>query len=270
MAYAFSFIKPCMPASRSRPPESEAWLHEIKLDGWRGQLHKSGSLVRLYSKRGNDLSFRFPDIVAAAAQMQTGDVVLDGEITAVNADGVPDFEALQRSDKEAMQTFWAFDLLRSGQQDLRASALVKRKARLAELIGEQKNPHLRYVEPFEDGEALLAAGTRLGLGGIVSKKRDALYRSGPSHTWFTIKTGAWREAKQERRQWSKAQTERTALRADVRALKAESKTQSELLGEVSALVLEVYHSQDVVSETARTMEGRVFRLEKHAGFVKVH
>ena len=270
MAYASSFTKPCMPSSRSRPPASEAWLHEIKLDGWRGQLHKSGSLVRLYSKRGNDLSFRFPDIVAAAAQMAIGDVVLDGEITAVNADGLPDFEALQRSDEEAMQTFWAFDLLKSGQEDLRARALVERKARLAKLIGEQKNPHLRYVEHFEDGEALLAASTRLGLKGIVSKKRNAPYRSGPSHAWLTIKTTAWREAKQERRQWSEARAERTALRADVRALKAESETHSELLGKVSALVVEIYHSQEVVSETARHMEERVFRLEKHAGFVKVH
>ena len=53
-------------------------------------------------------------------------------------------------------------------------------------------------------------------------------------------------------------------------LKAESKTHSELLGKVSALVVEIYHSQEVVSETARHMEERVFRLEKHAGFVKVH
>ena len=179
MAYAFSFIKPCMPASRSRPPESEAWLHEIKLDGWRGQLHKSGSLVRLYSKRGNDLSFRFPDIVAAAARMPIGDVVLDGEITAVNADGVPDFEALQRSDKEAMQTFWAFDLLKSGQEDLRARALVERKARLAEVIGTQLNPYLRYVEHFEDGEALLAAGARLGLKAL--SRKIGLHRIAPAH-----------------------------------------------------------------------------------------
>ena len=113
--------------------------------------------------------------------MLIGDVVLDGEITAVNADGLPDFEALQRSDEEAMQTFWAFDLLKSGQEDQRARALVERKARLAKLIGEQKNPHLRYVEHFEDGEALLAASTRLGLKGIVSKKRNAPYRSCPSH-----------------------------------------------------------------------------------------
>jgi ATP-dependent DNA ligase len=267
---AFSFIKPCMPASRSRPPEGEAWLHEVKLDGWRGQLHKSGSLVRLYSKRGKDLSFRFPDIVAAAAQMPIGDVVLDGEITALNADGLPDVEALQRSDKQAIQTFWVFDLLRSGEDDLRARALVERKALLAKLIGEQKNLHLRYVEHFEDGEALLGASARLGLGGIVSKKRDAPYRSGLSHSWITIKTSAWREATQERRKSSEARAERTALRADVTALQAESKTQSELLGKVSAAVIEIYHGQEGLSETVRVIEERVFRLEKHAGFVKVH
>ena len=270
MAYAFSFIKPCMPASRSRPPEGEAWLHEIKLDGWRGQLHKSGSLVRLYSKRGNDLSFRFPDIVAAAVQMPIGDVVLDGEITAVNADGLPDFEALQRSDKEAMQTFWAFDLLKRGQGDLRARALVERKARLAEVIGAQLNPHLRYVEHFEDWEALLEAGARLGLEGIVSKKRDTPYRSGPSHAWIKIKTSAWRDAKEVRGKSSEARGGRTALRADVTALKADSKTQSKLLGKVSAATIEIYQGQEKLSETVRLIEERVFRLEKHAGFVKVH
>ena len=270
MAYAYSFIKPCMPASRSRPPEGEAWLHEIKLNGWRGQLHKSGSLVRLYSKRGNDLSFRFPDIVAAVAHMPIGDVVLDGEITALNAKGLPDVEALQRSDKQAMQTFWAFDLLLSGEEDLRPRALVERKARLAEAIGAQFNPHLRYVEHFEDGEALLEAGARLGLGGIVSKKRDAPYRSGPSHAWITIKTSAWRDATQERGKSFEAWSERTALRADVTALKAESKTQSKLLGKVGASVIEVYQGQEKLSETVRLIEERVFRLEKHAGFVKVH
>lgn len=270
MGYAFSFIKPCMPASRSRPPAGDAWLHEIKLDGWRGQLHKSGSLVRLYSKRGKDLSFRFPDIVAAAAHLPIGDVVLDGEITALNTKGLPDSEALQRSDKQAIQTFWAFDLLRSGEEDLRSQPLVERKARLAEVIGTQLNPHLRYVEHFEDGEALLEAGARLGLGGIVSKKRDALYRSGPSHVWLTIKTSAWRDATQDRGKSIQAQDERAALRADVTTLKAESHTQSKLLGKVSASVIEVYQGQEKLSETVRVIEERVFRLEKHAGFVKVH
>ena len=270
MAYAFSFIKPCMPASRSRPPAGEAWLHEIKLNGWRGQLHKRGSLVRLYSRRGHDLSFRFPDIVAAAAQMPIGDVVLDGEITALNARGLPDVEALLRSHKQAMQTFWGFDLLLSGEEDLRSRPLFERKARLAEAIGTQLNPHLRYVEHFEDGEALLEAGARLGLGGIVSKKRDAPYRSGSSHAWITTKTSAWRDARQERGKSSEAPGGRTASRADVAALEAEGKTQSKLLGKVGASVIEIYQGQEKLSETVRVIEERVFRLEKHAGFVKVH
>jgi ATP-dependent DNA ligase len=208
--------------------------------------------------------------VAAVAQMPIGDVVLDGEITALNAKGLPDVEALLRSDKQAMQTFWGFDLLLSGEEDLRSRALFERKARLAEAIGTQLNPHLRYVEHFEDGEALLEAGARLGLGGIVSKKRDAPYRSGPSHAWITIKTRAWRDAKQERGKSSEARGERTALCADVAALEAESKTQSKLLGKVGASVIEIYQGQEKLSETVRVIEERVFRLEKHAGFVKVH
>ena len=97
----------------------------------------------------------------------------------MNADGMPDFEALQRSDKEAMQTFWAFDLLKSGKDDLRARALVERKARLAEVIGTQLNPHLRYVEYFEDRKALLAASTRLGLK--VSSRRSGTHPIVPAH-----------------------------------------------------------------------------------------
>jgi ATP-dependent DNA ligase len=169
-----------------------------------------------------------------------------------------------------MQTFWGFDLLLSGEEDLRSLALFERKARLAEAIGAQLNPHLRYVEHFEDGEALLEASARLGLGGIVSKKRDTPYRSGPSHAWVTIKTSVWRRAKQERGKWSEAPGERRASRADVAALEAESKTQSKLLGKVGASVIEIYQGQEKLSETVRIIEERVFRLEKHAGFVKVH
>lgn len=270
VSMGYAFIKPCMPAARSRPPEGEAWLHEIKLHGWRGQLHKNGGVVRLYSRRGKDLSFRFPDIVAAAAQTPIGDGVFDGEITALNARGLPDFEALQRANKQAIQTFWAFDLLLSGEEDLRIRPLVERKARLAEAIGAQFNPHLRYVEHFEDGEALLEAGARLGLGGVVSKKRDSPYRSGPSHGWLTIKTSAWRDAMRERGKTFEPQGERGGVRADVATLKAESKTQSKLLGKVSASVIEVYQGQEKLSETVRVIEERVFRLEKYAGFVKVH
>ena len=92
---SFPFIKPCLPSSRTLPPEGPGWLHEVKLDGWRGQLHKCGGVVRLYSKRGNDLGFRFPDLARAVSRLPIDDVILDGEITALDAEGLPNFEALQ-------------------------------------------------------------------------------------------------------------------------------------------------------------------------------
>jgi bifunctional non-homologous end joining protein LigD len=193
----FPFIKPCLPSSRLRPPSGDAWLHEIKLDGWRGQLHKCGGEVRLYSKRGNDLSGRFSDLVRAVARMPIGNVILDGEITALDSHGLPDFGALQKADKNSLQSFWAFDLLRVGDEDLRSLALEERKAKLQKLCTADI-AELRYSESFDDAEALLKVSTRMGLEGIVSKKRDTSYRSGPSKTWLKIKTSAWREANRER------------------------------------------------------------------------
>jgi len=75
--------------------------------------------VRLYSKRGNDLGVRFPDIFRARSNLPIDNIVLDGEITALNGEGLPDFEALQRADKSAVQTFWAFDVIFNGDEDLR-------------------------------------------------------------------------------------------------------------------------------------------------------
>jgi bifunctional non-homologous end joining protein LigD len=119
----FPFIKPCLPSPRLKPPSGDAWLHEIKLDGWRGQLHKCDGEVRLYSKRGHDLSGRFRDLVRAVARMPIDNVILDGEITALDSEGLPDFGALQKADKDSLQSFWAFDLLRVGDEDLRSLAL---------------------------------------------------------------------------------------------------------------------------------------------------
>jgi len=88
----------------------------VKLDGWRGQLHKCGGEVRLYSKRGNDIGYRFPDVVRAAAVLPVGNVILDGEITALDGEGLPNFEALQWADRDYLPVFWAFDLMIEGRR----------------------------------------------------------------------------------------------------------------------------------------------------------
>jgi hypothetical protein len=61
------FIVPCSPALRARPPEGDAWLHEIKFDGWRIKLHKRGRDVAIYTKNGHDYTKRLPAIAAAVS-----------------------------------------------------------------------------------------------------------------------------------------------------------------------------------------------------------
>jgi bifunctional non-homologous end joining protein LigD len=137
-------------------------------------------------------------LVRSVAGLPIGDVILDGEITALDHQGLPNFEALQRADRNYLHAFWAFDLLRLGECDLRGLALEERKARLADLLSAADSVHVRYSESFEDGQALLEAATRLGLEGVVSKKRGSSYRSGRCHEWVKIKSTAWRDANRER------------------------------------------------------------------------
>ena len=126
------------------------------------------------------------------------DVILDGEITALNGEGLPDFEALQRADRNYLHTFWSFDLLRIGDSDLLGLPLEERKRRLQDLLGVTDGIHLRYSESFDHADKLLEAAVKLGLEGIVSKKRRNAYRSGPCQSWVKIKTALWREANRER------------------------------------------------------------------------
>ena len=89
---------------------------------------------------------------------------------------------------------WAFDLFR----DFRPQPLVKRQARLRVLLERFGCPAVSLSEPSEDGRALLRVAEERGLEGVVSKRRDAPYRSGEGRDWRKVKTAAWREANRER------------------------------------------------------------------------
>jgi ATP dependent DNA ligase domain len=73
------FIAPCLPTSAPLPPSGESWLHEIKHDGFRVIARKAGERVRLYSRPGNDLTYRFPLIVEAVAKPRSQSCIIDGE-----------------------------------------------------------------------------------------------------------------------------------------------------------------------------------------------
>ncbi|MGA7324048.1 MAG: hypothetical protein WBX25_06110 [Rhodomicrobium sp.] len=120
------------------------------------------------------------------------------ERSALDAEGLPNFEALQRADHRYLHTFWAFDFLRSGESDLRSVPLKERKSRLMELLSATDCTHVRYCESFEDTQPLLEGAVSFSLEGIVSKRRASIYHSGPCQSWVKVKTALWREANRER------------------------------------------------------------------------
>ena len=194
------FVAPQLCQTVAKPPAGEAWLHEIKFDGYRVQIRIEGGVARLLTRRGLDWTKKFAALAAAANALP--DSLVDGEIVALDRDGKPDFSALQAAiaggRTEALM-FFAFDLLHCDGEDLRGEPLRARKARLADLL-EGAPSTIRYVEHFAaDGAAVFASARDLGLEGIVSKRLDAPYRSGRTESWTKAKCrpahevvlGAW-------------------------------------------------------------------------------
>ena len=171
----------------------------MKFDGYCVQVHKVGSRVVIYSRNGHDFTERFPSIAQLLHELPVKAAVLDGEVVASNADGSPNFARLRvRWALPGTIHLWAFDLLALNDRDLRPQPLVKRQARLEALLERFGCPAVSLSEPFEDGLALLRVAEERGLEGIVSKRRDAPYRSGECRDWRKVKTLVWREAHSER------------------------------------------------------------------------
>ena len=166
-------------------------------DGWRLQVHKDNLRVALLSKNGHDYTDRLPTISAAVSRIAATSLIIDAELTASGADGIPDFMRMRfRKTASPMLCVWAFDLLYIDGVDVRAQSLVARKDRLRALITD--DPALRFSDGFDDGTRLLAEAERLRLEGIVSKRRDAPYRSGTRCGWIKVKCPGWRLRNRDR------------------------------------------------------------------------
>jgi bifunctional non-homologous end joining protein LigD len=191
------FIPPAIPVAKLVVPQGDAWLHEPKLDGWRLQAHKSGSLVTLLTRGGFDCTRRFPDIAEALQSLPASSAILDGELVAIGEDGLPDFGALHRGDRRNLR-FYVFDLLQHEDTDVRHEPLTTRRALLTEQLGSDQHTAVQVIEAFDDGVRLMFEAESIGLEGVVSKRRDTPYRSGTKSGWVKVKTRAWRAANGER------------------------------------------------------------------------
>jgi bifunctional non-homologous end joining protein LigD len=192
------FVAPELCASVDRPPTGEGWCHEIKFDGYRVQLRIEDGKATLKTRKGLDWTDKFQAIAKEADGLP--DVLIDGEIVALDHNGAPDFSSLQAAlsdGKTGSLIFYAFDLLFAEDKDLRPLPLEQRKAQLKQLLEartKSRTKLIRYVEHFETGgDAILESACKLSLEGIVSKKLGAPYRSGRSESWTKAKCRAGHE-----------------------------------------------------------------------------
>ena len=188
------FVAPQLTRLVDEPPSGGHWVHEVKFDGYRMQLRVVDGKARLLTRKGLDWTARFDAIARAAAKLP--DCIIDGEICALNQEGIPDFSALQAAlsdGKTGNLIFFAFDLLFEDKEDLRHLPLVSRKRRLEKLL-DTRNTHLRYVDHIlGGGKQVLLSACRMHLEGVISKRADAPYTSERGDDWVKSKCRAGHE-----------------------------------------------------------------------------
>jgi bifunctional non-homologous end joining protein LigD len=173
-------------------PEGPEWSYEIKWDGWRALAIKDGETVQLLSRTQRDLSARFPDARRAVERVSGNQAVIDGELVVFGPDGKPSFNLVQNWPKGGGRlAFIVFDLLHVDGVDIRDRPLSERRKRLESvttgsglvLSGELKG-RVRDLIP---------EARRMGLEGIVAKRRDCSYVCGEAGDWVKHKVSVGQE-----------------------------------------------------------------------------
>jgi bifunctional non-homologous end joining protein LigD len=191
-----AWIAPQLATLVAAPPPGDAWVHEVKLDGYRILLRVARGRVRLLTRNRQDWTERFPAAVEAASRLPVKEALLDGEIVVFDAAGVSSFQALQQAVGRGAGrslVYVAFDLLFLDGRDLRPEPLLARKKELARLL-EGRRGALRYSEHFDEpGQKVYERACRMALEGIVSKRKQAPYTAGRGPAWLKVKCVARQE-----------------------------------------------------------------------------
>jgi bifunctional non-homologous end joining protein LigD len=191
-------LKPMLAETGDAPHSSAQWRYEPKLDGYRVIAFVEGQSVRLQSRRGLDLTPFFPEIAAELAAQPGAQLLLDGEIVALDSEGRPSFNALQNRAQLKSATEIAaaqratpvvlvcFDLLHFAGLNLRGAPYSDRRRYLSQCL--LPAPHLQLVHVSDNAEQLYAAALEQGYEGIVAKRLDSTYQAGErSRAWLKLK-----------------------------------------------------------------------------------
>lgn len=189
-------LKPPLATLVDQPPidapgGANGWLYEVKFDGYRLLARAERKKIRLFTRNGHDWSAKLSALVEALQQFELAPAWLDGEIVVLDDRGIPDFQALQNAfdqDRSENIIYYVFDVPFYDGQDLRATPLVERKKLLASLFAKQSANTIRLSDTFEaSARDLLSSACRLGLEGIIGKRKSSRYASRRSSDWIKLK-----------------------------------------------------------------------------------
>lgn len=168
------------------PPANEReWIYELKYDGFRAVAAISGGEVALWSRNELDLAGRFPLIAAALSKLRLDDVVVDGEIVALDENGAPRFQLLQQGERREL--IFLFDILWHEGKDLRRETYQSRRALLERLL-RRAPASVKLAEVLgQSGAEALEHARAEGWEGIIAKRRNSLYEGRRSKEWLKIK-----------------------------------------------------------------------------------
>jgi bifunctional non-homologous end joining protein LigD len=191
-------LAPMLAETGDAPFNRADWLWEPKLDGYRVLAFIGERGVKLRSRRGLELSVKFPGLAAELGRQDARGMILDGELVAFDANIKPSFAALQdraqlktereiaAADEHVPVVFFCFDLLHFAGIDLRQSAYRDRRRYLAQCL--LPTPRVQLVHASEDGMALQTAALANGFEGVIGKRKESRYESGRRSTsWLKVK-----------------------------------------------------------------------------------
>jgi len=195
----YGAIKSALPASLTpqlatlvdKPPGEGDWLYEIKFDGYRIVTHIDGKKIQLITRNGHDWTARLPALVKALAELKIPSAWLDGEIVVTDKNGIPHFQLLQNAfdtAKTQQIAYYVFDLPYYNGYDLRSVPLTERRALLQSILKKSNSGLVHYSENFDAPiEDLMTSVCRIGLEGVIGKRRDSMYVSRRKRDWIKLK-----------------------------------------------------------------------------------
>ena len=197
-------IKPMLCTLIKEPFNDEAWLYEVKWDGYRIIAFIRKGKVMLKSRGNQDYTAKYPPVATALKDLSY-DTVIDGEVVVLDKKGNPDFSALQNYKEGDSIAFYVFDLLWCNGYNIMTLELSERKDLLKKIVPQ--GDVIKYSESFDEGNELFNTAKAMGIEGIVAKKRDSIYTPGrKGNTWYKIKLskrqeyviGGWTESDNRR------------------------------------------------------------------------